>query len=100
MLDRGYGVDDEYFLVAAVKTAIELEQTLPVSWFHLAVERWAVLQTHPGFGDERSCVKRALLAWRSQRPGDVPPDANVPRGYWETLLSRFAWPRRRWIAPA
>ena len=100
MLERSCGLDDEYFLVAAVKVAIELGETLPTSWFPLAVQRWAILQTHPGFRDERPRLRRAILAWRSRRPQDVTDDMTVPGGLTESLVARFWSPRHQWIAPA
>ncbi len=97
MLEHGSGVEDEYFLVAAVRVALDQRKQLPVCWFPLAVQRWAILQTHPGFMDERTKLYRALVAWSVRRPADVPPDFELPSGLWLQLLARYRWPGLRWI---
>ncbi|MBC7965428.1 MAG: tetratricopeptide repeat protein [Fuerstia sp.] len=97
ILNRGYGLDDEYFFVVAVKMALQLKQTLPASWFPLAVQRWAVLQIRPGYRDEQPLLQRALVAWRTRRPSDVRPEMLVPGGFIEMLKARFGWPGLKWI---
>jgi tetratricopeptide (TPR) repeat protein len=97
MLEHGCGLDDEYFLVAVVELALQLRRTVPVRWFPAAVRRYQILQTHPGFRDERVRLQRALLVWARVRPGDVPSASDVPSGFFPSLLARFVWPRRAWI---
>ena len=97
MLKRGYGANDEYFAVSAVLLATELGQSLPPEWFHVALHRWEVLKTNPPFADERLRLSRALLAWKSKRPHDVPEHAELPSGFWASLMARFRWPGRKWI---
>jgi tetratricopeptide (TPR) repeat protein len=100
MLERGYGVDGEYFEVAAVKIALELRELLPATWFPLATQRWAALQIHPGFQDEKQRLQRALLAWQSKRPRDAEANTNLPQNFVESCVARFWWPRRAWIPEA
>jgi len=100
MLQRGFGVGDEYFLVAVVKVALALREQVAVEWFPLALRRWQVLQTHPGFLDERLRLKRAVLAWLSARPGDGRSVEGKPRGFFDSLSARFFWPRRAWVPQA
>jgi len=97
MLERGCGVDDEYFLVAAVKLAIDRQEALPSAWFPLACRRWEILRTHPGFDDERPRLQRALLAWQSKRANDGDGQQSVPRNFVESLIGRYWWPRHSWV---
>lgn len=96
-LKRGYGVDDEYCLAAVVKVATALGHVLPKEWYPLAVQRFQVLETYPGFRDERRLLIQALQAWRIVRPDDGPPPENLPCGFFATLMPRWSWPRTRWI---
>jgi tetratricopeptide (TPR) repeat protein len=97
MIQRGYGVDDEYFLVAAVLISVERNERLPVEWLPLALQRWQILKTLPGFHDERSRLLRALLAWRRVRPHEFDAASGVPKSFVQSLLARFRWPRLSWV---
>ena len=97
MLDREIGHEDEYFLVAAVKIAQQQRATLPAGWYRAALERWLVLQAYPGFGDEKQKLRQAMISWQQERPQDIPHGAQVPRGFIDSLVARFIWPRRKWI---
>jgi tetratricopeptide (TPR) repeat protein len=97
MFERGYGVDEEYFLVAAVLAALELKRPLPVTWFPLAAKRHQMLKTLRGFRDERVRLTRALLAWLAVRPQDANGIEGLPRHFFESLYARFWWPRRAWV---
>jgi tetratricopeptide (TPR) repeat protein len=97
MLQAGCGVDDEYFLVAAVELAIALRKKLPQAWFPVAKQRLQVLTVHPGFREERHKLRRAVLAWTSRHSSDNGEVADLPQGFFETLAARFFWPRRNWI---
>ena len=89
--------DAEYFLAAAVKLAVELKHELPTAWFPLAALRWQTLQTHAGFDDELTCLRSALLVWKSVRPQDVDPHMTLPRGFFAAWRAKFGWPGKRWI---
>jgi len=97
MIERGFGVDDEYFLVAAVLISVERNERLPIEWLPLALQRWQILQTLPGFHDERSRLLRALLAWRRIRPHEFDAASGVPKSFVQSLLARFRWPRLSWV---
>ena len=97
MLERGHGVEDEYFLVAAVRIALDRRETLVPAWFSLAAQRLLLLRTHPGFRDERSRLKRAVLAWLSVRPIDAQGLEGLPRHPLLSLVARFYWPRQAWV---
>ncbi len=97
ILDQGYGVEDEYFVVAAVQIAVELNRQLSPSWLQVAAQRWSVLKTHPGFRDERPRLRESLLAWRSVRPADIQDGMEIPDRWLNQVRSRFGWPGRRWI---
>ena len=97
MLDRGCGLEDEYFLVAAVLIAISQRQQLPTSWFPTAKSRWQLLQTHPGFRDERQKLRQALIAWCSRRPDDADTLNGLSSGFFDRLSCRLIWPRFGWI---
>ena len=97
ILRRGLGGTDEYFAVSAVILAKELGKSLPLEWFHVALHRWHALETQPPFADEKTRLSKALVAWKSKRPADVPPNAKLPGGFWASLIARFRWPGRNWI---
>lgn len=97
MVERGFGVQDEYFVVAVVLAALTLRQKLPVAWFPLAVRRYEILKTLPGFRDEQVHLTKCLLAWLSVRPGDGREYEGLPRDVFQSLAARFWWPRRAWI---
>ncbi len=97
MLERGYGSDDEYFLVAAVEIAISQGKKLPQRWIQLALERWQILETHPGWRDERDKLLQSLLAWRTKRRADINGTAQLPRSFFQTQKARFWWPKCAWI---
>lgn len=88
---RGGGVSDEYFLVAAVKLAISQRDQMPEEWHETARERTQVLQTHPGFLDEKILLAKALKAWGKIRPekGKV--------GRLRRMLLALEWPGAKWI---
>lgn len=97
MWERGCGVEDEYFLVATVMAAIRQRQQLPTAWFPLALQRFEMLKTYPGFRDERTRLTRSLLAWAARRPQDVSGDVKLPSSWLDSLAARLWWPRCSWI---
>lgn len=98
MLAAECGVDDEYFLVAVVKIALDMKHRVPPAWFPLAVERLQILQTHPGFDDEPVQLRRAVRAWLAVRPQDRRPDVPISNGFFASVASWFTWPGRAWVA--
>jgi tetratricopeptide (TPR) repeat protein len=100
MLQRGCGVEDEYFLVAAVELAVNMRKQLVVEWFPLAMQRLQVLRTHPGFRDELPRLRKSILAWLSVRPQDGQSVPAKPKGMLDSLSARFFWPRRAWVPRA
>ncbi len=97
ILRSGNGLQDEYFLVAAVKLACVKKDTLPLEWLPLAVERSKMLRTHSGFEDERKELKLALLAWFSVRPQDREGFTDLPKSWFGQLSAKFNWPRTKWV---
>lgn len=95
-MERGNGVDDQYFLIVCVMLAKKLGRPMPHCWFSLAVRRMEMVQAEGGFLDERKKLKRALGAWTAVRPAD-----SGTIGYRSTLsdrlAARFLWPGHKWI---
>ncbi|MEM7312357.1 MAG: hypothetical protein AAF497_04315, partial [Planctomycetota bacterium] len=89
----GEGVDDEYFLVAAVKLAISEKDQVPEEWGRLAKERMQVMQTRPGFGDEESELKKSMVAWERARPNN----GKGKPGLVGRILLAMNWPGRQWV---
>lgn len=87
------GIDDEYFLVAAVKLAKSLGKTLSPNWIDLAVQRAQILDSRPGFRDETSRLLLAIDAWRLVRTQDF---SSQP-GFFRALRARWSWPGTKWI---
>lgn len=98
MLDRGCGAWDQYFHVAAVKIALDLNEKVSPSWFPGAMERWAILRTYPGFKDEQQRLKQSLLVWKTRRPSDVRNDMKPPHDFMGAVVARLWWPRATWVA--
>lgn len=96
-LKAGYGASDEYFYVAAVKIAVQLQKALPVEWLKLAVERYLELRIIDGYQDEKHLLNVALLAWQMQRPNEIPPKCVVITSWSKWYQARFKWPRFKWI---
>lgn len=92
------GDEDEYFLVVAVHLARAQNGMVTPEWIDLAVSRLTVLQTHPGFRDEVSRLRRSVGAWSSARPDDREriPAAFQP-SWWIRWKGRLGWPGRKWI---
>lgn len=97
ILEQGVGIQDQYFLAAAVVLAHRLKRILPMNWFPMAVERWRILKTYPPFRDEDELLKKALAAWISVRPGDQLPYPDLRFGWWTKFWARIAWPGTTWI---
>ncbi len=97
MINQGRGVKDEYFLVATVLMALELNQRVPLYWFPLAAQRHEILQVQPGYRDERSRLTHALMAWMAHRPMDTNGWNGLPQGFLRGLSARYWWPRGKWI---
>ncbi|PHS06238.1 MAG: hypothetical protein COA78_14450 [Blastopirellula sp.] len=97
MLKQECGIHDEYFHVAAFKLALDLNSTLPQSWVHSAAKRWDILQTYPGYRDEKTILKKALLAWSSARPEEIHPDLDLQGNFIERITARYWWPGKKWI---
>ena len=94
MLQAEAGIDDEYFHVATVMIAKDLDRVLPEAWVVGAVERYRILQNYPGFGDECPRMDAALAAWNLARPADL---AAPQPGFFKTLRIKFKWPGLNWI---
>ena len=88
------GLDDEYFLVAAVKMAISQKDQMPVEWEGLAQERLQILGTHPGYLDETQTLKKAWRAWTAVRGS-----AEKKKSWTKRILSNLSWPGTKWIPP-
>lgn len=93
MLEHGCGVQDEYFLVATVILAKQMRRSLPPMWIELARRRWRVLQTHPGFRDERLRLARAIRAWVIRRPQDRVERELSWSTWWDSVAAVTHWPR-------
>lgn len=96
IVERGFGLHDQYFLVAIVQMALKKNATVPVQWLQLALDRQRVITTEGSFLDEPKRLRRAIAAWSLVRPADLADDTPQPHG-WDRLLARWHWPGTRWI---
>jgi|GEM_PF-6277711 len=92
IVKRRSGVDDEYFLVAAVKLALSLGQQVPSEWYELAEERLQILQTRPGYADEKPLLEKAVSVWKKMRPSN-----GKPAGFIQRQILAFSWPGTKWV---
>ncbi len=88
---RGGDVESEYFLIAAVDLAMAAEDQVPEEWGSAARVRMQILQTRPGFLDERSRLQKALKLWERCRR------KNRNAGLVTKLLSRTGIIKTGWI---
>ncbi len=97
MLELGCGRDDEYFVVATVKIAKSVRETTSPAWINVADQRWSLLQTRPGFQDEKPQLKRAIAAWLTVRPDDGQNREHLPSNLLTKLHAKLFWPRCEWV---
>lgn len=94
-IERGYGYDDQYFHVIAVKSALKHGLQLPLEWFHGALDRYQAALVEGGFEDEVPMLRKFLLAWAVKHKHDQ--IANQLGGFFDKLAVRFWWPKTAWI---
>ena len=92
IVKRRSGVDDEYFLVAAVKLALSQGAQVPSEWYELAEERLQILQTRPGYADEKPLLEKAVSVWKKMRPSN-----GKPAGFFQRQILAFSWPGTKWV---
>ena len=92
---QGKGIDDQYFLVIAVKVALKLKCKLSEQWYSLALDRLRVAQSDGGFNDEIPLLKRSISAWESLNRNDGAYTCNILDRIW----GKWFWPRTAWVAP-
>ena len=92
IVKRRSGVDDEYFLVAAVKLALSQGAQVPSEWYELAEERLQILQTRPGYADEKPLLEKAVSVWKKMRPSN-----GKAAGFIQRQILAFSWPGTKWV---
>ncbi len=97
ILERGYGVYDEYFLVMVVKVARSLGKTVHENWLPLALRRRVTLDTFKPFLDEKTRLDLALAAWCAVRPGDADDHPHIRSGWIRRMQARLFWPGTKWV---
>ena len=92
-IEAGLGVHEEYFHVSAVMVALSVGEALTSAWISGAVRRVELLQTYPGFRDERRRLRAAVRAWEHARP----QDRGRALGRFERMRVRLLWPGTAWV---
>jgi predicted Zn-dependent protease len=97
-INNGIGHETEYFLVSAVKTALQLKTTVPQLWLDLAENRFQQLKSVVGYRDEKPCMAKALYEWymyigEKEKADSVLLQVDIKK----PIIGGFRWPGKKWI---
>jgi tetratricopeptide (TPR) repeat protein len=100
-INHGIGNNTEYFLVSAVKTALQINTTVPHMWLDLAENRFKQLQSVNGYRDEMPCIAKALYEWYmylgdKEKAEGILQQADIKK----PIIGSFKWPGKKWIPNA
>jgi tetratricopeptide (TPR) repeat protein len=95
-LERGAGIDDQYFLIVVMKMAQHLRKTVPESWIRLAIRRLEMVHAEGGFQDEHKVLPMAITAWMSKRPADVQL-LTKPPSLFSRMQAKLFGPGINWV---
>jgi tetratricopeptide (TPR) repeat protein len=95
-MERGAGIDDQYFLIVVMEMAKRLNKTVPENWIRLAIRRLELVHAEGGFKDEAKVLPLAITAWLTKRPVDS-QYMQKPPSLWSRLQAKLTGPGVKWI---